>query len=209
MNYLTTILYSLPYVKEGGWLVAIIYLFSLLATAVFIERVWILRKKNILSYDLWNRIKGLLDEKKWHDIEKILASGKTPMEKLAFTVIINRDSDIDILKELVEDQGKIEREKLERGFGFLSLTISVSPLLGLLGTVSGMIRVFSTISQESLGNPKVLASGISEALLTTFTGLSVAIITLIFYSYLSSKAKSLSRDLESFSLKLMDTIKKK
>ncbi len=208
MDY-SKILELIPYGKEGGWVMPFIYFFAVVATAVFLERLWFLRRKKLLSWDLMNRLNPLIKDGRWKDIEVLLEPLSTPAERIAHVIVKNRDDPPEMLKELVEDAGKRERDILEKGIGLISLTVSISPLLGLLGTVSGMIKVFRAISQQAIGNPERLASGISEALLTTFAGLTTAIIALLMWSYLMARVKKITGELEDFSIQLLQKVKKK
>ncbi len=207
--HISSLLTYIPYGKEGGWVMPIIYFFSVLSTAVFLERLWFLRKKNVIPPDLKERIFPLLEREKWDEVATILSPGKTAMERIATSIIRLRSKSKEIIKEIVEDAGKREREKLERGLSIISITVSISPLLGLLGTVSGMIKVFSSISQQAIGNPEKLAAGISEALLTTFAGLTAAIIALLMWNYLTAKVKRFTRELEEFSTELLQKMEEK
>jgi biopolymer transport protein ExbB len=200
------ILNYIPYGREGGWIMPFIYLFAVLATAVFLERLWFLKKKNVVPDDLMERLRPLLSEKKWDSVLEFLKPGKSSLERIAYVIISNRDKPIDLLKDLVEDAGRREREILEKGMGVVSLTVSISPLLGLLGTVSGMIKVFNAISRQAIGNPERLAGGISEALLTTFAGLTVAIIALIMWNFLNARVKKFTRDLEDYAVEIITEI---
>ena len=111
------------------------------------------------------------------------------------------------IKEIIEEVGKREAAYLDRHVESLSTIASVSTLLGLLGTISGMIKIFSVISTQGAVNPSVLAGGISEALYTTSAGLSVAIPTIIFYRYLSGKSSSLILEMEEYCLRMVELIK--
>ncbi len=206
--HVSEILKYIPYASEGGWIMPIIYLFSLISTAIFFERLWFLRRKRIIPPDLADRILPLIEEEKWEELEKILKPEKSAFERIISVIITNRKKSLDVLKEMVESSGRKERENLERGLGFISLTVSISPLLGLLGTVSGMIKVFAAISHQAIGNPEKLAGGISEALLTTFAGLTAAIVALLMLNFLNSKVKRFSRELEDYSVQIIEKIVK-
>ncbi len=183
-----------------------IYLFAVGATAVFLERLWFLRRKNIMPGDLTDRVSPLVEGEKWSELLEIFKPARTSLERVSGIIIENRLKPIDVLKEVVETAGKKEKDILRRGIGFISLTVSISPLLGLLGTVSGMIKVFSAISHQNIGNPEKLAAGISEALLTTFAGLTVAILALLMWSYLNSRVNRYLRELEEYSVELIQRI---
>ena len=111
-----------------------------------------------------------------------------------------------LVKEAIEEMGGREGVILEKHVGILSTIANLTPLLGLLGTVSGMIKTFNVISLQGVGNPALLAGGISEALITTATGLSVAIPTLVCYRILKDKAEALIFEMEENSLKIIEII---
>lgn len=103
------------------------------------------------------------------------------------------------VKELIEDQGRQEMRKLGKGLGILETVAAIAPLMGLVGTVLGMIKVFGVIKEQGVGQAAALSGGISEALLTTVTGLFIGIPALIFYNYFSHKAENFVLDIEKHS----------
>ena len=115
----------------------------------------------------------------------------------------------EIIKERIEEAGRREASFLGKYLDALATIASISTLLGLLGTIAGMIKIFSVISLQRVVNPSVLAGGISEALYTTAAGLAVAIPTLVFYRYLSSKSHSLIVEMEEYSARMLELIKEK
>jgi len=115
----------------------------------------------------------------------------------------NKDLPNQELKELISDQGRQEVRTLEKGLGVIETVASIAPLLGLLGTVTGMIKVFTVISEKGLGQTQDLSGGISEALITTVAGLSIGIPALIFYNYFTDKAENLIMDIEKFTSQLI------
>ncbi len=110
------------------------------------------------------------------------------------------------MKESIEDTGRQVVHELERFLNTLGTIAAITPLLGLLGTVIGMIKVFTAITQHGVGNPSILAGGISEALITTAAGLFVAIPTLIFYRYFRGKVEMLVLKMEEEALKMVDVM---
>jgi len=121
--------------------------------------------------------------------------------------LANRHRDLDSIKERVQDTGRHVVHEMERFITTLGTIAAISPLLGLLGTVVGMIKVFAAITAHGVGNPTVLAGGISEALITTAAGLTVAIPALIGYRYLRSRIDSLVVQMEKEAIKLVDRIR--
>ena len=111
------------------------------------------------------------------------------------------------VKEAIVDQGRQEARTLERGLGVLETVAGIAPLMGLLGTVLGMIRVFDVISRQGLGQTQSLSGGISEALITTVAGLSIAIPTLVAYNYFTHKVEDLVLEIEKYSAQILNKVK--
>ena len=130
----------------------------------------------------------------------------SPLGRILAAGIINRRHSREIMKETIEEVGRQVVHELERYLNTLGTIASISPLLGLLGTVIGMIKVFSAITLVGVGNPGVLAGGISEALITTATGLSVAIPSLMFHRYLSGRVDRLVVIMEEEALKMVEVM---
>jgi biopolymer transport protein ExbB len=119
------------------------------------------------------------------------------------------DNDWTIIRDVLEESGRQEATRLTRRLGILETVAAVSPLLGLLGTVLGMIRVFATISLAGLGNPETLSSGISEAMVTTAAGLIIGIPALVAHNWLNGRADRIIFDLEFYSSKVLDTLRRR
>ena len=130
----------------------------------------------------------------------------SPLGRILAAGLVNMQHDREIMKEAIEETGRQVVLELERFLNTLGTIASITPLLGLLGTVIGMIKVFSAITAQGVGNPAVLAGGISEALITTAAGLSVAIPSLMFYRYFRGKVDMLVIRMEEESLKLVEVI---
>jgi len=193
-------------VQAGGWLMLPILLCSVIALAIVGERFWSLQKKRINPTTLvsqvwqWYKTDNLTDQ-------NIEALAKTsPLGRVLAAGLVNRHHPREIMKESIEDTGRQVVVELERYLNTLGTIASITPLLGLLGTVIGMIKVFAAITAHGVGNPSVLAGGISEALITTATGLSVAIPSLIFYRYFRGKVDELVIKMEEEALKIVDVM---
>ena len=193
-------------VQAGGWLMLPILLCSVIALAIVIERFWSLQSKKINPPHLVNQVW------QWHktgslDDERIQALAlSSPLGKILAVGLSNRQHPRDIMKESIEEAGRQVVLELERFLNTLGTIASISPLLGLLGTVIGMIKVFAQITEHGVGNPNVMAGGISEALITTAAGLSVAIPSLIFYRYFRGKVDELVLEMEDEALKVVDVM---
>ena len=196
----------LEIVKSGGWLMLPIVLCSVVALAIIAERVWALQKNKIcpkhLLAQIWTWIKN--DELDTSKI-KMLQSG-SPLGRILAAGLLNRSHDRSIMKEAIEETGRQVVVEMERFLNTLGTVAQVTPLLGLLGTVVGMIKVFTAITAEGVGNASQLAGGISEALITTAAGLAVAIPALMCYRYFQRKVDELVISMEQESLKLVEVL---
>jgi biopolymer transport protein ExbB len=196
----------LEIVKAGGWLMLPIILCSVVAAAIILERLWTLRRKRVLPEDLTARVWSWAHSRQLDEGHIKALSESSPLGMILAVGLQNRNRSRDIMKEAVEDNGRHVVHELERYLNSLGTIAAVTPLLGLLGTVIGMVKVFTAITTHGVGNPAFLAGGISEALITTAAGLSVAIPSLIGYRYLRGRVDALVVQMEKEAMKLVDTI---
>jgi len=192
--------------KAGGWLMIPLFISSVIAIAIIAERFWSLQTKRISPPELITQIWQWLqyNQVDHHRIKALQAN--SPLGQILAAGLINRNCSRDITKESIEDTGRHVTVALERNLNTLGTVAAISPLLGLLGTVIGMIKVFAVITAEGVGNPETLAGGISEALITTATGLVVAIPSLIFYRYFRGKISKLVVGMEEQAMKLIEML---
>jgi biopolymer transport protein ExbB len=200
----------LELVKAGGWLMLPIILCSIIAMAIIIERFWSLQKRKIIPQQQmvaqiwqWAQESKLSGER-----IKELRDG-SPLGRILAAGLMNANMTREVMKESIQDAGRHVVHELDRYLNTLGTIAVISPLLGLLGTVIGMIKVFSVITDVGVGNPGELAGGISQALITTAAGISVAIPSVIFHRYFRGKVNSLVVDMEQESLKLVDVLHSK
>lgn len=193
-------------VKSGGIFMAPIILASIVAAAIFLERIWTLQVKRVLPSDLTEKVWRWVQTDQLQDKHIAALEQNSPLGKILAAGLANRHRDRAIIKEAIEDTGRHVVHELERFINALGTIASISPLLGLLGTVSGMIRTFNDITGQGVGNPQVLAGGISEALVSTAGGLVVAIPAVIGYRYLRSRVESLVVQMEKEAMKLVQAI---
>jgi len=191
-------------VQAGGWLMIPILLCSVIALAIVSERMWTLRKKKVIPAKLVPGIWKLLDkdaltEKHINEIEN-----GSPLGKVLAAGLINRHLSRDMVRESIEETGRFVVHEMERFLNTLGTISTITPLLGLLGTVIGMIKVFTAITTIGVGDPGQLAGGISEALITTAAGLTVAIPSLIFHRHLKRKIDELVVGMEQEAMKLVE-----
>lgn len=197
----------LELMQAGGWLMLPILVCSVVASAIVLERLWTLRRRRVMPNGLvtqiwrWYREGELTDER----IDAIRQG--SPLGRMLTAGLINREHSREVMKEAINDTGRQVVAKLERFLNTLGTIASVAPLLGLLGTVIGMIDVFGVIMNAGVGDAGVLAGGISKALITTAAGLSVAIPALMFYRYFNSRVSKLAIALEEQALRLVEVMK--
>ncbi len=193
-------------IVAGGWLMAPILICSLLAMAIVMERFWVLQQKRVVPANLvaqvwhWHQ-EGKLDQKHIQALRENSALGRVLSAGL-----VNMRHSREVMKEAIEESGRQVVLELERYLNTLGTIASITPLLGLLGTVIGMIKVFAAITAHGVGDAGVLAGGISEALITTAAGLSTAIPSLMFYRYFRGKVDMLVLKMEEESLKLVEVL---
>ena len=179
---------------------------SVVAAAIIIERLWTLQQKRVLPDNLSRTVWKWVDKKQLNEKNIKALDESSPLGAILAAGLMNRDRDRIVMKERIEDIGRHVIHDLERFLNSLGTIAAITPLLGLLGTVIGMIKVFAAITTHGVGDPSVLAQGISEALITTGAGLSVAIPALIGYRYLSSRVESLVIQMEKEAMRLVDTL---
>lgn len=193
-------------VRAGGWLMLPLLMCSVVAVAIIIERLWTLRRRRVLPDDLTVKVWEWAHNRKLDEVHLRALAESSPLGQILATGLLNRGRSREIMKESIEDTGRHVVHELERYLNSLGTIAAITPLLGLLGTVIGMVKVFTAITTHGVGNPAVLAGGISEALLTTAAGLSIAIPSLIGYRYLRGRVDSLVVQMEKEAMKLVDTI---
>lgn len=191
---------------KGGWVMWPILICSLLAMAIFFERMFYLKSIKTKSKKYVFRVKNLV---KKGSIELAISSCRknpTPIAKIMLTGLMKFGRGRKEIKEAIEDSANQEIPLLESNLSTLSSIGNVAPLLGLLGTVFGMIQCFNVITLMGVGDPRVLAGGISVALLTTAFGLTVAIPTVVAYNYLTNRVEKLVREMETNCIDLLELL---
>jgi biopolymer transport protein ExbB len=192
---------------RGGWSMYAIAVCSVAALGFFLERLLRLRRGRVAPVRFVRRVRELLAKGKQSEALHYCQTTDKPIARVFRAALTLSGSPRGAIKEVVEEVGRQEAEGLLKFLPVLATVASITPLLGLLGTVSGMIKTFNVISYYGVGNPGTLAAGISEALLTTAAGLTVAIPTLVAYRFLTAKADGLISEMEKQSLGLVEMIK--
>jgi biopolymer transport protein ExbB len=196
----------LDWMSRGGFLMAPILVFSVVALGIFLERLWILRRSLVIPEKALREVEVLLRKQRIAEVRSYCQQHPSPLTRILFAGLQHYGISRALIKENMEERGKAEALDLKKYVGLLHTIASVTPLLGLLGTVSGMIKVFGAISLEGVGNPSSLATGISEALITTAAGLSVAIPTFLGQRYLAGRAERLIHMMEEYATYLLNLL---
>ncbi|MCE5360878.1 MAG: MotA/TolQ/ExbB proton channel family protein [Acidithiobacillus sp.] len=190
----------------GGFVLPILLLAAVIALAIIGNRFWVLRRARIVPVGLVERIAELVDVGKVPQAVKQLYESDTPLARILLVALQHAGKPREVIKEAVEDAGRHEMAHLDRYLNFLGSIAGVAPLLGLLGTVFGIMHAFAAIGAVGMGDPKALAGGIAEALITTAAGLIVAIPSLLFYRYFRGRVEALILATEKDVLKLVNLL---
>ncbi len=196
----------LELIQAGGWMMLPIIVCSIVAMAIIGERFWSLQQARVIPRQLVAQIWQQLKSRRLDNAQLQQIRSGSPLGRILSAGLVNMHQERAVMLESIEDAGRHEVHGLERYLNTLGTIAAISPLLGLLGTVIGMIKVFSAIHSQGLGNTPALAGGISEALLTTAAGLLVAIPALIAYRYFRRHVDGLVIEMEQEALKLVEAI---
>ncbi|HZF15650.1 MAG TPA: MotA/TolQ/ExbB proton channel family protein [Steroidobacteraceae bacterium] len=193
-------------VKAGGYVMWPIILCSIAAAAIVVERLWTLQENRVIPRELTRKVLQWIENRDLN--EKMIAAleQNSPLGKVIAVGLANRNRSREILVERVTDTGRHVVHELERFLGMLGTIASVSPLLGLLGTVTGIIRAFNDLALKGSGDPRILSGGIAEALITTAAGLLVAIPALVGYRYLRGRVEGLVVQMEKETMQLVELL---
>lgn len=189
----------------GGWLMFPLLGCSIIALAIIIERAWVLRAKKIVPSDLVSEVLKKLGARSGSTLKLTDLAMSSPLGLILSRGLQHTEQGISIMRTRMEEQGRQIIIELEKYLNTLGTIASVAPLLGLLGTILGMIEVFSVVGGSS--NPEGIAGGIAQALLTTAFGLMIAIPCLMFHRYFRRRIDELSMKLEKESQRMVDGLK--
>lgn len=197
----------LEIVKAGGWLMVPILLCSVIAFAIILERLWALRRSRVVPPGLLLKVwEQAGNSRAGNDNSLQRLRARSPLGQVLAAGLAAQDRSREVMKETIEETGRRVAHELERFLTTLGTIALVTPLLGLLGTVVGMIEVFTVITEIGVGSPRDLAGGISQALVTTAAGIGVAIPTLIFHRYFRGRVDELVLEMEMEAVKLVEVI---
>lgn len=193
-------------VRAGGPIMWPIIVCSIAAAAIILERMWTLQEKRVLPGDLVQKIWQLVEANQINDKIIVALEQNSPLGKVLAAGLANRHRTREVMMERLEDTGRHVVHELERFLNTLGTIAGVTPLLGLLGTVTGIIKAFNAIQAGGMGDPRMLSGGIAEALITTAAGLCVAIPALIAYRYLRGKVDRIVIAMEKDAIRLADAV---
>jgi biopolymer transport protein ExbB len=194
------------YFIQGGIFMWPILLFSLIALAVIIERFIVFHRAKVNVNEFLTKVrKALLVNRNVKEAIKVCEQYRGPVASVTKAGLLRYGHDRVDIEKTIENAALYELDRLERRLSVLATTANVEPMLGFLGTVSGMIKSFGTLATSGLSNPGAVAAGISEALITTAAGLIIAIPAQIAFNYFTTKVTRYVRDIETASNMLLET----
>lgn len=191
------------FLVKGGILMIPLFICSVLSLAIIIEKLITLRRKKVIVPEVKSVIENISSEEDIKLAVSVCRKHPGILSNLVEIVLEQMGTSANQIKEDLSDSGRQEVRALEKGLGILETISAVAPVLGLLGTVVGMIKVFGVIAVQGVGEASALSGGISEALITTAVGLSIGIPTLISYNFFTNKAETLILDIENISNNLL------
>lgn len=192
--------------RQGGWVMWPILLCSIAALAIISERLWALQRKYVLPATLMPQVEQWVTRSELDDARIELLRNSSPLGRILAAGLVNREHSMSVIREAIEDSGRHVVPELERFLNTLGTIASITPFLGLFGTVVGMIQMFAGISTHGVGDPAVVAGGIAQALITTAAGLAVAIPAVMFYRYFRGRVNELLVDMEQEAIKLTEIL---
>ncbi len=206
-KYMEQVVQAFDVIFKGGILMWPIFLCSVVGLAITIERLWSLRRASVDTREFMETMRQVLRQNRIHDAVQICDETDAPVARIMKAGILKHDRSKADIREAIEDAGHLEVPRLERYLSALATCANIAPLLGLLGTVSGMIKAFAQIqNKRGQVNPSDLAEGISNALVTTAAGLSVAIPMLVIYNYFVTRVDNMIVDMEMSSSELVELL---
>lgn len=196
----------LEIIRAGGPVMWPIILCSIIALGITVERLWSLRRSRVIPEHMVAQVWHMLRNNELDEDKIKIIRDSSPLGRILAAGLAQRHASRDIMREYVQDIGRHAAHELDRYLNTLGTIAAISPFLGLLGTVFGIVQVFSTITVSGVGDPTAMAGGISEALFTTAAGLIVAIPALVAYRYFRGKVRTLVIDMEAEAIKLVEAL---
>jgi biopolymer transport protein ExbB len=190
----------------GGWIMHFLVACSMVVVALVLERTWSLRRGRVIPRRFRRQVRDLLLERDIPGIRELCAAGKSSIARVMKAGFIHFDGGLARVEDAIETAGAHEQTILRRNLGLLGALANIATMLGLLGTVLGMIESFDLIAKTGTGDARVVAAGIFQALVTTAAGLMVGIPTIAFYSFFRRRTEVLVIELEEVSFGIMQSL---
>ena len=196
-------------IQSGNVMMIPLGVCSLVAVAVIFERVYSLRSSKVIVSEVVGAVETLDAAQDLSVARAILERNPGPFANIVATGLDHAEDDWVIIRDVLQESGRQEAVRLSRNLNILEIVAAIAPLLGLLGTVTGMIRVFSAVSAHGLGQPEYMSGGISEAMITTAAGLIIGIPVLVMHQWLQGKADSIIFDMERYGSIVLDSLRRR
>ncbi len=197
----------IEFIQQGGAVMYILLAASVLSLTIIFERAWSLRRSIVIPLPDVQKIETAVRAGDVEQAMQVCQQNNTAMSRILWISLSNRGVKRSVLKEILEEEGRQEVAHMDRFIGVLGVIAAITPLLGLLGTVIGMIEVFQQISLVGVGKADALAGGISKALNTTAFGLSIAIPSMVAYRYYESRVDRFVLEIEQHALRFVELLK--
>jgi biopolymer transport protein ExbB len=197
------------FIEGGAGFMALVLICLIFGLALSIERIIYLNMATTNSEKLLVKIEDALRLGGVNAAKDVCRATRGPVASIFYQGLDRSSGDFDEMAKAIEDYGSVEMSKLEKGLSWISLFIALAPMLGFMGTVIGMISAFDKIAEANTINASIVAGGIKIALITTVSGLIVAIILQVFYNYILSKIDSIVLDMEESTMELVDILYKR
>lgn len=192
---------------SGGWIMWPLLGCSILALAIVIERLWALNELKVVPPELVQRVLHAIVNKRTDEFKVQDLAAQSPLGSMLAKGLQHSEQGLTVMRQRMEEQGRLVMTRLERYINALGTIAAITPLLGLLGTVVGMIQVFNVITSAGITESEAMAGGIAKALVTTAFGLAVAIPSLMFHRYFERRLDEIASKLESESIKMVEGLK--
>ena len=192
--------------NQGGPLVFLLLGCSLLAVGIFLERFFLFHRANLDVQDLLQGLGNLIHKKNYAEALHVCAGTPGPVARVVHAAIVQHEAPREELKQIVQEAGQLEVPKLERYLSAILAIAYIAPLIGLLGTVLGLIDTFIPVTENGWASTTDLAKGIYKSLVTSAVGLAVSIPSYILYSYLAAALHSLMHDMERGGIEIVNLI---
>lgn len=199
---------KIKFIEGSAGFMATISVAMILGLAFCIERIVYLSLSEVNSKKLLEDIQAALDRGDVEEAKSICRNTRGPVASICYQGLMRIDEGLDVVERSVVSYGTVQASNLEKNCSWITLFIAMSPSLGFLGTVVGMVMAFDNIQRQGDISPTIVAGGMKVALITTIFGIIVALILQVFYNYILSKIEALNIDMEDSSVSLLDIILK-